>query len=483
MSKGKIDSNSKRVTTDKKNSNVNNTRFDSKRLVSPAEEAAERIKKEQEGKKWARKKPHFYARYMRNASGYVSLTRTPESITDRKARALFKELVDRYEENNELQLQDLSKKMIMCRMLEYIEAGNTLLKLKDEAEQFLSYRFLFLDAVWLYLFKIFYPRIFDFEILNEDGRESIKFSSDYIEHNFSKIYKEVEILTYTIVYDSIIIATEHYLSQQISSLKDCDIKIRPADTIEEISVHLENQIKASCNPRIQLAVFLKPSIIFLAKYHHYLDPDLHDDTDDFVKKITTLLNQQGFYEGSRADNSRDALIKAYQDCREMLENISDPLTKLLNLYYINKKTYLFDFMIMCQNIEFAPYALNGIISKYHIDAMIVDNNERVNKPISEELELSFVYNNPNCIISNISSRDYEIIDFMITRSSKTIYEYYLKNGETDIPPSECESFIKAVNKDGYIGDLVKIIRLKKLYSIDKVDYEFVRNFISDGMKG
>ncbi len=482
MSRGKIDTDSKRATTDNKNQNIKNTVFDSKRLVSLFEEEEKRKKNEAEGtNKCVRKKPHFYARYSTNQCGHVLLTRTPESLTDREARKKFKNLVDSYEKDNELSLSDLSKRLIMCRMLENIEEYNAFINIKDEARQFLSYRFEFLDAVWIYLFKVFYPQMFDYEFLNDDNR-CVKFHSQYIENNFHTIFKDVDILTRTIIYDSIIIAIENYLLKQIESINEYKIEIHPCNNIENLKMHLDNQLNHD-DPRIKLIKYLKPSIIFLTMYYHNIDEGRHDDSIDFVKKITSILNQQVFYEGSRGDKSRGALVKTYQECREMLESITDPLTKLLNLHYMNKVTHIYDFEIIKENIEFAPYAFNGIISKYHIDKMIVENNEKLNRPTSENFELSSVCNNANCIIYNISSRDYEIIDFLITRSANTIYEYYLKDGNSDIPPSQCESLIKAISKDGYVGDMLKFIKHNNLYEINRVDYALVKNFKSDEMKG
>lgn len=466
MSKGKIDSSSSKAYVDEKNPDINNMIFDSKRLDSPNETNK-------------RKKPHFYARYIQNKKGLVSLTRAPEAVFFPEAKKLFKKLINQYEEVNITKLHDLSKKMIMCQMLEEIEATNSIVTLKDEAKQFLPYRFQFSNIVKLYLFKVFYPQVFDYELLNNDGNEEIKFHSHYIDNNFTDIFRKIETLTYTIIYDAILIAIEDFLSRQVCSLNRYAATINPTDSISDMTEYLETEVSSASDPRINLVKLLIPSVVFLAKYHK----NLYKNQDSSEKRIITVLNYQGLYEGKRGFDSRNALIDTYKECGKILEKISDPTIKLLNLYYINRRTHFFDFVIMSKNTEFSPYALNGIISKYHIDTMIIDNYKKIKNPKSDNLQVSLVHNNPNCIISNISSRDYEIVDFLITRTAKTISEYYLKEKGTDVPPQRYQELIAMLSKDGYIETMSKIIRHKRIRYVDKVDYELVMNFKSDEMKG
>ena len=149
MSRGKIDSISSKAYNDSKNPEINNTQFDSKRMGV--------LNKDIEPKK-----PQFYTRYIKNKSGSVSMSRDPSSLTNREARKKFLSLVCNYEELNEVKLCDISTNELRFRMLDWIEENNTIVRIKDDARQFLPYRFQYPDVIKLYLYKLFYPRIFDF---------------------------------------------------------------------------------------------------------------------------------------------------------------------------------------------------------------------------------------------------------------------------------------------------------------------------------
>jgi hypothetical protein len=79
-----------------------------------------------------------------------------------------------------------------------------------------------------------------------------------------------------------------------------------------------------------------------------------------------------------------------------------------------------------------PYAIDGILTKHYINQMILDNNDKLKKKVNASLNLSSVYNNPNCIISNIAPRDYEMLDYIISHTAKTFETYYMTARELKI---------------------------------------------------
>ena len=464
MSRGKIDSLSSKAYNDSQNPEIDNMKFDSKR-IGASNEGIER------------KKPHFYARYLKNKSGSVSMSRDPSSLTDREARKKFFSLVCNYEGLNEVKLCDLSKNELRFRMLDWIEENNTIVRIKDDARQFLPYRFEYPDVIKLYLYKLFYPRIFDFELLSEDEYKYIKFRSPYIEENFLTLFQQIELLCLTVIYDGIIIAIESFLSKQIDSLKQYNGEIDTSDSVSDMKEFIENECDSSNDPRIKLIKLLIPSTIFFAKYHRRM----YESRVVFEKKIVTILKHKTFYSGTRTDDSRYALIEAYAASTSLLDNITLPMERLLNLYYINKRSCIFDLSIMSENIEFMPHTLNGIATKYHIHNMIKDNSNKIEKKIADARGLSSVYNNPNCIIRNLFSRDYEVIDFLITQTANSIYSYYLMTKNEDVPPARCLDLLNLINKDGFSLKIDQSIILNKITDINNVDYARILDLKGGGV--
>ncbi len=515
MANGKTYSRSEKVYRVKKNSGVKNTVFDryakagslDKREIIFKERIKENASVDENGnhRDLIKYKERVYVKFnkfgydMFNSSGYVAMTRNPNSVCEGEAIERFKNLIEKYN-NEEITLATLSKEMITYRMLEDIEAKEAIVVFKDDSCLFLIYKFSLLESVKIALYKIFYPRIFDYELI--DDKKQLLFYSPYIKKNFLKIFKSIEKLSQAIIIDSMIIAIEDYILNQLFSLKKSKIKINPENPIDEMHEYLQNQINATHSPRERLASHLIPSIVFLSRYYKNVYDNSTDNPDnqssiseksDALKKdhktIITLLQQPVFYTGSRETEVLGTLAKTYADCKEMLGMISDPITKLLNLYYINKKTNIYDFLIMSKNVEFAPYAICGIATKHHINEMIISNNQELQKTLTNNSELSLIYNDPNCIISNISPRDYEIIDSLIKRTSKTFSEYYFKKDdqtEKDKAPEKLREMMDALKNDRNIqivNDMINTMTHDDIGRIDTVDYNLVMHFRDDEVKG
>lgn len=237
-----------------------------------------------------------------------------------------------------------------------------------------------------------------------------------------------------------------------------------------------------------------PSIIFFSKYHHSLYKKRN------IKKIliTSAMKFGAFYEGRRADESRQALHDASEECCEFLNQKPYTFNRLLNLYHINRRTNLFDLQILKDNIDFKPYLFDGIITKHLINKMISSNSQKLkqyedkfadcqypNQAFNRDLALSSVHVNPNCIVDNLTPRDYETIDFIITKTAKAMQAYYLKEGNKDVPPSKIHDFVDWIAKEKYTDKIVdKSPELESFY-IDNVDFENVMFFnqIDVGMEG
>lgn len=127
----------------------------------------------------------FYTKYFRDSSNNIRVTRIASTVKGTQAVKKFFTLVNKYETDNNILLSELSKEELMFRMLDRIEKTGTVLELADDIRQFLTYRFKLPDELRLYLYKAFYPRIFDFN-------ENKEFHSEYIRENFDSIYRQIE---------------------------------------------------------------------------------------------------------------------------------------------------------------------------------------------------------------------------------------------------------------------------------------------------
>lgn len=489
---GKKSGGSESIYKEKINRHVNNKVLDNPRAHCPEKEKD-------------RKVPAFYLRYFATKLKKIHITTDPLMIDDEHTRRRFLAFVRRYEENNKIRLLDASKNELLYAFLDYVEATDSIISLNDDSEQFVPYRFQFPDVMKLYFYKMFYPGIFDFDVVQGENGETIKFRSEYLEENFPEIYKSINFMFLAILYDALIIAIENSSFKQIESMKSYDVTINPEDAVSSLKEYLEDmfkineKIKASKDkkkkgkkkkgkkkeknkePREKILEMFIPSIIFFSKHHHVMYKKRN------IKKIliTSALKFGAFYEGSRADESRQALCGASEKCCEILNQKPYTFNRLLNLYHINRKTNLLDLQIIKDNVDFRPYLFDGIIIKYLINDMISDNSKKLKKSHAKGVDLFSVHNNPNCIVDNLSSRDYEMLDFIISRTAKTMQTYYLKKGKKDVPPSRIYDFADWIGQDHYTQKILNVVPEFETISVDNVDYEDVMQFrkMGVGMEG
>lgn len=462
MGKGKSRTTSKSAYTDTINMRVDNNRFAS-------------VKENPN----VNHKQKFYTKYFMNSNNKSTVTRNPLSINDAQARKKFQLLVNEFESSWELKLSDISKSELLFLCLDFVENTNSIIHLKDDARKFLTYRFLFPDIMKLYLYKVFYPRAFDFEIIETETDNSIEFKSNYIEENFEKIFRNIELMCLAVVYDAMMIAVENCSRKHIEAMKKYKDYVTPSNSVNELSEDLDLLFKNAKDGRTDLIKKFKSSIVFFARYYNYL----YKTRKVKDKLITSIFKDKAFYEGKRSDDSRNALVAAYGECSEILNENACPFTMLLNMYHINKKSCLYDLNIMKENIDFMPFALDGIITKHLINNMISENSTGLQQKTCNSLNLSSVYNNPNCIISNLTPRDYEMIDFIITRSAKSFEAYYFKDGDADLKTSKVCEIIDCIDEQENTKTMAEIISPFTTLETNNVDYEKVTDWIKPIIKG
>lgn len=451
MGKGKTTSDSASVYIDEKNKHINNDKLLSDRMNFSEENIQKHSKR-------------YFAHFFRDGDKTLRVTRNPLSIDEPKARTTFLELIYNFEENNMLKLSDVSKDELFYLFLDFAEETNSLIHLKDDARQFMAYRFLFPDIMKLYLYKLFYPRIFEFAVTE---KSELIFRSEYIEKNFKFIYRQIEFLCLTLVYDAILIATETCAYNHIESMKNFALELTPKDNVESILSNIDLVLSNSKDKKSELINKLKPSIVFFTKHYNHL----YSSKKDNPKNVNFILKRNAFLSGKRADDSRNALINAYAECFPILTDTLLPFTSLFNMYYINKRTHLYDLNIMHENIDFMPYALDGIVTKHHISQMITENGYSLSNPLSDSLRLYSVYNNPNCIVSNFRPKDYEMLDFIINRTAKTFEKYYLSYDNRDVPISRVCELINFIDQRDFTTTILDTIIPFESLETNNVDFE------------
>ena len=451
MGKGKTASDSASVYIDEKNKQIHNDKLISDRMNFSEENIRKHSKR-------------YFAHFFRDSDKTLRVTRNPLTIDDSKARTTFLDLICNFEENNMLKLSDISKDELFYLFLDFAEESNSLIHLKDDARQFMAYRFLFPDIMKLYFYKLFYPRIFEFTVTEES---ELIFRSEYIEKNFKYIYRQIEFLCLTIVYDAILIATETCACNHIEAMKKFALEITPEDNVENLISNIDEVLKNSKDKKAELVNKLKPSIVFFAKHYHHL----YHGKKSNQKNVNFILKRNAFLAGKRADDSRNALIKAYAECSPVLTDTQLPFTSLFNMYYINKRTHLYDLNIMHENIDFISYAIDGIVTKHHISQMISENGYSLSNQLSDSLRLYSVYNNPNCIISNFRPKDYEMLDFIINRTAKTFEKYYLSYDNKDVPISSVSELIDFIDQRNFTTTLLDTIIPFDALETNNVDFE------------
>ena len=336
MGHGKENSSSKKLYFDCINEDINNDDLTVRKVhrSNKYKQKTSDIDEENHDKTkngWFHKSENFF-----NSNNTVKLTRDPMSIRSvTQAKKMFYNVVNSYEESNHIKLRDISKTELIWRVLDYAENFDNVIHLKDDAKQFLPYRFEIPEIVKLYLYKLFYPRVFDFEISDTDV---IIFRSQFIEENFLEIFHQIEFLHYTFVYDALLIAIEKNIEKEILSLKDFEISIVIEKTAEVIETAIKNASDEG-NKRIAILHTLIPSVIFASAHQLFsydssqrktrekFEEDKYyekDIEDGFKRNAIPLLLKKMVYKGTRSGKGRKALIPAYQKSYSYLINRDNP---------------------------------------------------------------------------------------------------------------------------------------------------------------
>lgn len=440
-------------------------------------------------KKW--KVPSYYLRYFNPTKGVIHITANPLKIPKGMDKPRFLSFIRTFEENNNIRLCDMSKNELLYSFLDFVEHTNSVIALKDDSRQFVPYRFKFPDVMKLYLYKAFYPEIFDYDIVHEGKQEVIKFKSTYIEENFHDIYIHMEFLFTAMLYDALLIAIERYSLEQINSMKTYNVDIDPGKEVPDLLEDLKGWLEPGTNkeefhdPREKILHMFIPSIIFFSKFHYFL----YEKREISKVLITTTMKYGSLYKGNRAVQCRSALKKALKGCYKLLNKKPFTFYRLLNLYHINRKTGLFDLQITKENVDFKPYLFDGILAKHLINEMITSNSIKLenystqfedydcsSQRFDKSLALSSVHNNPNCIADNLTTRDYETIDFIISSAAKSMQVYYLTEEEKEVPPSLACDFLDWISKEGYTKEVVAESPVLKKFNINNIDFENVMFF-------
>lgn len=365
----------------------------------------------------------------------------------------------------------MSKNELLIQVQDCAEQKNSLIRLTDSAEQFMIHRIQLEDVVKLYLYKLFYTRIFDIQIQDEQ----VVFLSDYINKNFDDIFHQIETLFEAIVFDGAIIAIAQRCKAEIASIKDFD-KNTNSSSVESLIKDLKSYVTKT-NMRTYILEVMKPDIIFTAIFYQ----NIYTNNKQMARKINNILTKDLVYKGKRESACRATLNYAYNQCQHynLFAKGTQPFTRLLNIYDINKRSSLYDIHILKTNADYKPYQLDGIVSKYFIDYIIKDNSDKLSKDIKDNgLNLYSVYNNPNCIIEHIHGRDYEMINDIITSAKISFEKYYLTNLKKScfIDASKLLEIISYFNERYVSSFMSNIVPDATISDIDHVDYDKILNF-------
>lgn len=428
-----------------------------------------------------RKKLGENSTHLANSSGEIRLTRDVKSYSHNYAIEKFRELVNKYEKENKINVAAWSKEEALFALLSHIEKNNCLYFLPDDSQQFWSFKFKIPDILRIYLYKVFYPRVFecDLELLPPNGKKA-DLKGDFVSIHFENIFHEVEEMSNIIMYDAIIIAIQKMCEKYIA----CDnrIKIHVDKSDEVIEEDIRNSLSCekegqSVDYRKLLYSYFISSSVFLAncrKHASYIR-----DGEDKEKKLSKILTTNFTYKSTKGRTTTLIISKINNFYYMDILKKEPPFTKLLNIYHINTKSRLYDLMLLKNNRDFFPYMLDGILTKHHINSMIINNGEILENDAKKSgFNLSSIINNPNCVIQNINLRDYETINFLITRTAKTIEQYYLKQDKyEDATANELCEIIDRLNKEQYGNEMCKKVEIKSYNYIDNFDYDEIMSYL------
>lgn len=361
----------------------------------------------------------YYSKRLMNSDGFLKLTRRPETMdTERKKQEFFK-CVLAYEGEYQIPICEVSKIDLRKQLFQRAETHSSFIVLLGDARQFDIHKISLYNIVKIFLYKLFYPQIFDFDIVND----SISFNSQYIEDNFDDIFLDMERLFASIVFDGALLSLKKVCTQEIMSYGSyTDTAIDSKQLSDFFDTYIPDFDTESQLGKKTLMKIMLPSMAFVSRMYYNINKS------GSGIRMTTLFSKKLFYKGKRSDDARAALYDAVQTHKSAFDkNLqlykSKPFSRLMNAAFANDCTGIYDLEIMQNNVLFKPYLIDGFITKFVINEMIHKNGEHLQYN-GKDLELSAVPSNPNYIIRSITSRDYEVLSEILNSVRTTMEKYY-----------------------------------------------------------
>ena len=168
------------------------------------------------------------------------------------------------------------------------------------------------------------------------------------------------------------------------------------------------------------------------------------------------------------------MISCYQQYPKQYSDFNDSsFQKLLSLYNFNKQTNLIDLHLTSKYKDVPFYKIDGLLTKYNLDAIIKENIEMITDytnsaeiTSNNDLGLHTIHENDNFILGNLNARDYDFLHKLIDNTSKIFKKYYLDVGHKDI-----NKMIKFINEDFIKQTRVEIYDLEDRIDLEMQDYK------------
>lgn len=169
------------------------------------------------------------------------------------------------------------------------------------------------------------------------------------------------------------------------------------------------------------------------------------------------------------------MVKAYRITANQFKDTDKPFERLMNIYFLNNNSGLFDAYLLKDNAEYKPYLLNGIVTKFQINKMIRHNADTINNITTNPLALSSPKCNPNNLLNSINNnydKLKEITD-SVNVSIKEHYftKHYFMENDKAISNNEIVDLINNLSEYHTSSDMDSIVNIGKINDIDSVDYE------------
>lgn len=147
----------------------------------------------------------------------------------------------------------------------------------------------------------------------------------------------------------------------------------------------------------------------------------------------------------------------------------------MNIYYLNNKSGLFDTYLLKENAEYKPYLLDGIVTKFQINKMIMHNANTLNNIKTNPLALSSPKCNPNNLLNSINN-NYDKLKEITDSINASINEHYFTKhyfteNDKAISNNEIVDLINNLSEYHASSDMDSIVNIGKINDIDSVDYE------------